>query len=350
MKLMKPIAVTGAVLLLAGCSAQDAAKNAQEQVRVENCGEEVQFPKTGKMLVNDGNLIASALSVGAEDQIQAVSSLQRDSAILSAKYGEDSIANVEEIAKEYPSLEQIIAEDPDIYVAGWGYGLDDAKGVTPEALEKHGISTYILSEACRQGDSAARGTMDPWKAVEADLKNLGAISGHEQQSQSVVEDQQRRLSALDEAPKPKQTPVAFLYDSGSDAVFTSGKFGAPQAILEAAGAKNATGDIEDTWVSVGWERLAQAAPDVFVFVEYPGQELEQKIQQLQNNPATRDLPAVKERRFINLPYAMWTSGPLNIDAAEHVRKGLEHFGLVPASGVQPALTLPADTPGLDYFQ
>ncbi|STC66039.1 putative iron transport system exported solute-binding component [Corynebacterium diphtheriae] len=38
---------------------------------------------------------------------------------------------------------------------------------------------------------------------------------------------------------------------------------------------------------------------------------------------------VKQKRFINLPNAMWTSGALNIDGAEHVHKGFEQFGLVP---------------------
>ena len=65
---------------------------------------------------------------------------------------------------------------------------------------------------------------------------------------------------------------------------------------------------------------------------------------------TKDLPAVKENRFINLPYAMWTSGPLNIDAAEHVRKGMEKFNLAPKSDIKPALELPASVPGLEYFQ
>ncbi len=354
MKLTKPLALMCAGALLASCANQSDSNQAEsaaaETVSIENCGQERELPRADHMLVNDGNLIASALSVDAADQIKAVSSIQRDTPILSAKYGEQTVSNLDDIAKEYPSLEQIIAQAPDVYVAGWGYGLDDGKGITPEALQEHGIATYILSEACRQGDSSARGTMDPWEAVEQDLQNLGTITGHEDKADDVIKDQQQRLEALEQAPKPEQAPVAFLYDSGTDAIFTSGKFGAPQAILSMAGAKNATEDIEDTWVSVGWEKLAQAEPDVFVFVEYPGQELEQKIEQLKNNPATKNLPAVKEERFINLPYAMWTSGPLNIDAAEHVRKALEQFKLVPESKVAPSLTLPESTPGLQYFQ
>ena len=48
---------------------------------------------------------------------------------------------------------------------------------------------------------------------------------------------------------------------------------------------------------------------------------------------------MREGRFINIPYAMWTSGPLNIDAAEIVRKGLEAYDLVPGTDIDPALAV-----------
>jgi iron complex transport system substrate-binding protein len=49
----------------------------------------------------------------------------------------------------------------------------------------------------------------------------------------------------------------------------------------------------------------------------------------------QDLPAVQQDRFLNLRYGLWTSGPLDIDAAEQVRKALEGWGLVLPSAVRP---------------
>ncbi|GAE70307.1 hypothetical protein JCM18909_3618 [Cutibacterium acnes JCM 18909] len=54
---------------------------------------------------------------------------------------------------------------------------------------------------------------------------------------------------------------------------------------------------------------------------------------------------MQKKRFLNLPYAMWTSGPLNIDAAEHLRVSLEKWGLEPKSSIKPQLTIPASVPG-----
>ena len=161
----------------------------------------------------------------------------------------------------------------------------------------------------------------------------------------LIKDIDQRLETLRQAPKADKTPVGFLFDSGSETIFTSGKFGAPQTILEAAGAANATADVEDTWTQVGWETVPTSQPDFFVFVEYPGQTYQEKVDLLKSHPATKDLPAVKEEKFINLPYSFWTSGPMNIDAAEFLRKGLESYGLQPESTITTKMELPADFPG-----
>jgi iron complex transport system substrate-binding protein len=43
--------------------------------------------------------------------------------------------------------------------------------------------------------------------------------------------------------------------------------------------------------------------------------------------------------LVNLPYAMWVSGSLNIDAAEWVGTAMEHFGAAPKSSTAPTLDL-----------
>ena len=321
---------------------------AQEAVTVENCGEDVEFQApVQKMFVNDSNIISIAVAAGAADNIGAISRLD-DEKLLEAVYG-DEVSQLNNVSPEYPSLETVLAQDPDMMFAGYGYGFSEEKNLTPETLAARDIATYQLSEACRSGEGSARGTMDPWDAVETDVRNIATIGGDTGRAEEVIDDMTARRQTLESAPKPDEAPTAFLFDSGSDTVFTSGSFGAPQAILSAAGARNATEDVEDTWVSVNWEKIATEAPDVFVFVDYPPEKLDDKIAALRSNPATRELPAVKQNRFINLPYAMWCSGPLNIDAAEIVRKGLESFDLVPASDIEPQLPMEAmDVPGNEW--
>lgn len=361
-------AVAALSLSLVACSDDSPTAESSGSLTLTNCGEEVSYPaQAKKMLINDGNIISLALAVGAEDQIGAVSSVGRDIPILTAAYG-DAISDKQQIAEEYPNLEEVLAAEPDVFVAGWGYGFGEDKGITPEKLAEHEINSYILTESCRQaggegsgaentngaGDPGnKRGVVDPWEAVRTDLTNIAKLTGHEDNGEKVVADIDARLKKLEAAPgveEGKDKPVGLVFDSAGDAPFTSGSFGAPQGILDKAGARSATEDIKDTWTTTTWEHIVQAQPDFIALVEYPGQSFEEKIQILRTNPATKDLPAVKENRFINLPYAMWTESPLNVDAAEHVRKALEGFGLLPESDVTANLKLPKEVPGTEFFQ
>src|SRR5699024_5121021 len=148
-------------------------------------------------------------------------------------------------------------------------------------------------------------------------------------------DIEQRLDTLQSAPPAEDEPTVFLFDSGTKDVLSSGSFGAPQAIIEAAGGRNALEDVDDTWTSVSWERLATAKPDFIVFNDYGEQTFQEKAEVLRNNPATKNLPAVQQERFLNIPYAAWVSSPLNIDAAEQLRAALEHWDLVPDTDIEP---------------
>ncbi|MGW0521966.1 ABC transporter substrate-binding protein [Crossiella sp. NPDC003009] len=328
----------GAVALLAlpACGSGPAAQPSASSVTVTNCGSQVSFPAPAKRLfVNDGNLIALTLALRAQDQIAAVSSVQRDAATLKRHYGE-VVDKLNSVAPEYPSRETVLAQRPDVMVAGWSYGYAEDKQLTPATLRQQNVAAYVLTESCRQSDGkAARGVVEPWQALREDLGNLGKITGRTAEADQVTADLDTRLKTLREAPKPATPPTVFLFDSGTDSVYSSGRFGAPEAIIGAAGARNALSDVDDTWTKVSWERVAAAKPEAFLFVDYPPQRYADKVALLKARAGINELPAVRENRFLNLPYALWTSGPLNIDAAEQVRKALEGWGLVPASGVTP---------------
>lgn len=313
---------------------------AGDEVTVENCGKPVTLPSPAeRIFANDGNIISITLAVGAAKQIVAASSFERDRGVLARHYGQEVVDGLDAVSAEYPSKESVLAKRPDVFFAGYNYGFDETTGLTPEGLAKFDVDAYALTESCRQdkgaGKGSARGIVEPWTALRTDLTNVGAFTGHGDRAKEVITDIDTRLEALRSAPKPEKAPVVFLFDSGSKSIFTSGNLGAPQAIIDAAGARNALEDLDDTWTEVSWEQLVTAKPDAFVFVDYPPQTVEQKIAMLEKRAGVKDLPAVKERRFLNLPYALWTSGPLNIDAAEHMRASLESWNLVPKSGITP---------------
>lgn len=326
------------VTMLAACTEDnsDRAQPSQRgEVTVTNCGKDVTFPQpaTGLYVVEEA-IISMLLEIDAGERIAAVASLDDDKDVLSDVYGDSAVESLHSASDDYPTLENIVAQKPDVMVGGWGYGFDRADNVTPESLNEHDIAAYTLSESCRRDTDSGRGIMPPWKAMLTDIKNLGEITNHQKQAKIAVNLMQRRLSELNEAPQASDDPTVFMLSTASKKIGTAGSSGAPQAIIDAAGGKNATEDINDTYVDVSWERLAAADPDLIAFVDYPDQSREQKVRELRKNPGTKDLQAVKEDRFINLPLVSWSPGPLSVTAAEHLRKALEQWDLVPDSDIE----------------
>jgi iron complex transport system substrate-binding protein len=345
---MTPVARRGTTILAVSCAVAGIAlvgcaspapppTAAAATVTVTNCGAPARFPApVRRMFVNDTNMISMVLALGVGDQITAVSSLTDDSgSVLRRHYG-PAVDRLKVAAPESPALETVLASRPDMVLAGWNYGYSAATGFNPDRLRAVGIAPYVLTESCLQhAGSGVRGIVDPWTALRDDLDNLGTITGHRQRAAELNADIDHRLAALRAAPAPPRPVTVFLFDSATDTVFTSGRFGGPEAIITAAGARSATTDVADTWTRVSWERVVASRPDVFAFVDYAGQSYADKVAMLRARAGVRDSPAVQRGRFINLPYPLWTSGPLNIDAAEELRKALESWGLAPASSIAP---------------
>src|SRR5699024_11053853 len=177
-----------------------------------------------------------------------------------------------------------IAQQPDLFFAGWNYGYDPEANLTPAGLAEYDIPAYTLTESCRQGSNEARGIMPPWEALFTDLTNLGKITGNQDQAQDVVTDIKQRLEDLRSAPQADEPPTVFLFDSGTKDALSSGAFGGPQAIIEAAGGRNALEDVEDTWTTVSWERVASSKPDFIAFVDYGEAPFQENGGVLRNNP------------------------------------------------------------------
>lgn len=343
----------GALLVISGCGGggdtgggAEAGGGEDAALVLSNCEQERSFPSPAERIyVYDGGMIAMVLALGAQDQVAGISGLQDDRGALATVYGQDVVDALPVASEDRPTLENVIAQRPDLMFAGWNYGWNEDDNLTPDGLAGRDIAAYTLTESCRQTDGESRGIVDPWEALRTDLTNLGRITGREEEAEEVVEDVRTRLDALADAPRAEEPPTVFLFDSGTDAPFSSGSFGGPQGIIEAAGARNATEDVDDTWTTVSWERVVASQPDFIAMVDYPGQTFAEKVRVLQSNPATRDLEAVREERFLNLPYAAWVSSPLNVDAAEQLRAALEGVGLVPETDIEAPFDLePARTP------
>jgi iron complex transport system substrate-binding protein len=276
-------------------------------------------------VANDVNIVAMMFALGVEDRMVGISGIsdQKNMSVLRAAFPE-ATKRVPLISSDYFSKEVLLAANPDLVFAGYGYGFSKEGGITPESLAELGIATYQLSEACLQPDGKARGAgMAPLDSVYHDLLNLGKIFRIEGKAEQLVAGYKARVEAVQRAIPAGKAPVpVFLYDSGTDSPLTSGSEAIPSDVIKRAGGRNIFDDTKDSWIKVSWEEIVKRNPAFIVIVDYGQTTAEQKLQFLRTNPVIAQVPAVANNRFLVLSYAHLTPSPFNIEAIEQLGQAL----------------------------
>lgn len=293
-------------------------------VTVKSCNREVTFDAAPKHAVsNDVNLTEMMLALGLTDRMAGYTGVSGWKTLDEKLRA--GIKALPELSPKYPTKEVLLGADADFYFAGWNYGMKVGGEVTPETLAPFNIKVYELTESCIHIMKKNKASMDD---MYADILNLGRIFGVEEKAEALVADYRKSLAdIIAKVPATGKRPKVFVYDSGEDKPFTAGRFAMPTALIEAAGGTNIMDDVETSWTTIGWEPVIARNPDAIVIVDYGKVTAEQKADFMRKNPAFKDIPAVKNNRFIVLPYVEATPGPRNIEAVKTLVDG---FGKVTA--------------------
>lgn len=280
------------------------------ETTVQSCNRSVTFDSPPERAIsNDVNLTEMMLVLGLADRMVGYTGISGWKTL-----DEEMRAGVEELPElsaKYPSKEVLVGADADFFFAGWNYGMKVGGEVTPETLAPFGIKVYELTESCTHIMKKAKASIDD---MYADLTNLGAIFGVEDQAAALVDGYRADLAEFTQSLETGNPPRVFVYDSGEDAPFTAGRYAMPTALIEAAGGRNIMDDFEKSWATVTWEEVVERNPEVVVIVNYGNVTAEQKREFMTSNPAFGDLDAVRNDRFVTLEYVEATPGPRNIRA------------------------------------
>lgn len=279
-------------------------------VTVQSCDREVTFDAPpSRAASNDVNLTEMMLVLGLTDRMVGYTGISGWN-----KLDEEmraGVAELPELSERYPSKEILIGADLDFWFAGWNYGMRVGGEVTPETLAPFGIQVYELTESCIHIMPRERVAIDD---MFNDIRNLATIYGVPERAEALIADWQAELDAI-RATIPDGEPLrVFVYDSGEDTPFTSGRFAIPTAMIEAAGGRNIMDDVESSWTRVAWEPVVERNPEVVIIVNYGEVTAEQKMDFMRSNPAFAEIDAVKNDRFVVLEYVEATPGPRNIRA------------------------------------
>lgn len=288
-----------------------ATPAAAEPVTVKSCNRDVTFDTPpARAVSNDVNLTEMMLALKLQDRMVGYTGVSGWKTLDESL--REGVKELPELSPKYPSKEVLLNADADFYFAGWNYGMKVGGEVTPETLEPFDIKVYELTESCIHIMSKAKPTMDD---MFVDLINLGKIFDVEERADALVQGYKQGLAEIASRLADVKAPVrVFVYDSGTEKPFTSGRFGIPTAMIEAAGGVNIMDDVEKSWTEVSWEPVIERNPEVVVIVNYGDVTAEQKIAFMKENPAFKDIDAVKQDRFVVLEYVEATPGPRNINA------------------------------------
>ncbi|SIO06596.1 iron complex transport system substrate-binding protein [Paraburkholderia phenazinium] len=288
-------------------------------VTIRSCNRDVTFAGPPQRAIsNDVNLTGMMIALGLKDRMAGytgVSGWNTGTAEL-----KQALGTLPELSKEYPSVETLVGANADFYFAGWNYGMKVGGDLTPATLAPLGIKVYELTESCAHVMKRPPASLGD---VYRDLANLGKIFDVENRADTLIKDMQTKIQTLSSKAAGDGKPVSvFVYDSGEDRPFTAGREAIPTALIAAAGGRNVMDDLDDSWTRVNWETVVARNPQAIVIVDYGSVTAAQKEAFLRNNPALNQMDAVKNNRFIVLPYDDATPGVANVRAIATIAKGL----------------------------
>ncbi len=218
---------------------------------------------------------------------------------------------------KYPATEKLIASGADFVVAGFSSAFMASMGGQND-LQRAGIGSYLMAFACE------RQAFSGFDSIKMDLQRLGKILGRKKEADAAVARIDATLAQVKALPPLSRKPTIFYLDSQSDTLVSQGKKGFMTEIITLAGGENTFINMPMAGIHVSPEILLDKQPDYIILADAVWSPAEKKKAWLANHPALSHLEAVKNGRYIVIPfsgvYPNVKSPEVLLTIAEAVRK------------------------------
>lgn len=328
-------------LLLTACgqtsTGEDDAPEAAEESgyprTIDNCGAEVTVGAPPERVVSLNQGTTEILySLGLEEHV--VGTATWTDPVMEGL--EEADEGVPRLAENNPSFERVLEAEPDFVTASFVSTLGTGGVATREQLEELGVPTYVSPSDCAAGKDNESGgdgsrseplTLD---VVYGEIRDLAGAFGVEERGEELVGELQERVENATGDLDASDVSLMYWF-ANSQAPYLAGCCGAPGAITREVGAENAFDDTHDEWPEINWETVADRDPDVIVLGDLTresqtAETAEAKIDFLETNPATRNLTAVREERYILLSGQAMNPSIRTVEGVELVAAGLGELG------------------------
>ena len=230
------------------------------------------------------------LALGLEDKMTGTALLNEE-ILPEYKKAYEKIPELEMGEGHSISKESFVATEAD-FVSGWEQSITEEATGSLEELEARGIVPFVSSGL------APDATIE---SVYNDFILLGKIFEVSERAEKVVAKMKDEVKSIADKTKDiKDKPRVLIYDSGEGEAFVGGS-GLPNNLIELAGGENVYKDLGQDYATVSFEDIVQKNPEIIVVTEYySGITGDEKIKFLKNNPALKDVDAVKNNRIYKI--------------------------------------------------
>ncbi|GAA1220877.1 ABC transporter substrate-binding protein [Prauserella alba] len=334
----KFVAVPACLSALVGLAACGAGPEAEQQAApgyprtIDNCGQVTRVEEPPKRVVslNQGST-EILLSLGLGDRLAGTATWTDP---ILPKLEEEG-ADIPRLAENAPSFETVLDVEPDMVTASFQSTLGVGGVATRKQFRDLGVASYLSPTDCIGKDNSGDGdgirteplTMD---MLYGEIRDLAKIFDVEQRGEELVADLKQRLRKVRETTA---SDVSVMYwFANSEAPYMAGCCGSPGIITDTVGTKNAFDDTKGEWPQVNWETVAERNPDVIVLGDLTrrsqtAESGKAKIDFLESHPVTKNLPAVKNERFVQLSGQALNPSIRMVAGAEKLAGKLREFGL-----------------------
>ncbi|WP_031021318.1 ABC transporter substrate-binding protein [Streptomyces sp. NRRL S-1314] len=331
--------LSGALLLTACGDSSDSGSSSKSggsdagAVTFDNCGQKVtvESPPKRALSLNQGTT-EILLSLGVADRV--VGTATWTDPVM--KGLEKANAKVPRLADNQPSFERVLDTEPDFVASSFTSTLSKGGVASREKFEELGVPTYLSPADCEGKDNSGDGDGSRTKPltmemVYREVRELARVFGVEERGEKLVAGLKNRVTKATAGIRGENTTLLYWF-ANQESPYMAGCCGAPGIITNALGAKNVFDDSTQEWPQINWETVADRDPDVLVIGDLTrksqtAESAAKKIAFLESNPATKNMKAVKEKRYVLLSGQAMNPTIRTVEGVEQVAAALREHGL-----------------------
>ncbi|ASM00906.1 ABC transporter substrate-binding protein [Serratia sp. OLHL2] len=305
---------------------------------IENCGYKETFTQAPERVVALGqNTVEILLLLGLQDKVTA--SAFWPTKVL-PQLAEQN-AKIKTLTVEIPTLESVLAQNPDFVPAQSPLLLGpESKVAKREDLVTLGVNSYVSPGMCATkkatGDMyGSRQKLWDMTYLYKEIADLANIFNVEDRGRAVITDFKKREANLRQEFGKNKKDLSFVFwfssSSPSADAYVGGKNSASGFIANVLGGHNAITS-ETEWPTVSWESIIAANPDVIVVSSldrnrWALDNAAEKIKFLKSDPAISQLDAVKKGHIVVMDGQAMNPTIRTLYGAEQVGEQLRKLGL-----------------------